>query len=78
VSDLSSLFTSIRDLITAAFPALGAASGAIGTFAFVIGKMGNSPPMMQWGKNGWIGAIIAFCATGIALFLEAIGTALNG
>jgi hypothetical protein len=46
-------------------PGGGTLAAIIGTLAYGYGKAADSPNMVRWGKNGWIGAAILFSGTAI-------------
>lgn len=75
---MTELFTRGTTIITDAMPAIGALAAVGGTAVYALGKFSNQPGVVQWGKNGWIGAIVAFAYAGINTLLQAVGRGIGG
>lgn len=72
------LVTNATTIAKALVPGLGILAGAVGTAAYVAGKMGSNPSLMSMGKNGWIGALVAACATAVYAVIANVGSRLGG
>ena len=54
------IIANLTALVQAVMVPLGTLCGLGGTCLFAAGRATDSPMMVRWGKNAWLGAIIAF------------------
>lgn len=64
------IITNVTELFRALLPGLGGLAAVAGTALFATGKATDSPNIVRWGKNSWVGALIAFSGAAVIGLLQ--------
>jgi hypothetical protein len=70
--------TNITTIVRAVLTPLGPLALAVGTAAFVAGKLADNPGWTAWGRKGWLGAGVAFAANGIGAIIQNVAQRAAG
>ena len=60
----------ITAIVQAILAPLGPLALAVGTVAFVAGKLADNPGWSAWGRRGWFGAAVAFGASAVGALIQ--------
>lgn len=59
-------------------PVLATLAAVIGTLVYALGKAGDSPNLVRWGKNAWLGAAILFGGTAVVGLVQFVAGKIFG
>jgi hypothetical protein len=68
----------VTGIVQAVLTPLGPLALAVGTTAFVAGKLADNPGWTAWGRRGWMGAAVAFAANAVGAIIQNIAQRAGG
>jgi hypothetical protein len=68
----------VTGIVQAVLAPLGPLALAVGTAAFVAGKLADNPGWTAWGRRGWLGAGVAFAAGAVGAIIQNIAHRAGG
>jgi hypothetical protein len=70
--------TNVTTIVRAVLTPLGPLALAVGTAAFVAGKLADNPGWTAWGRRGWFGAAVAFAANAVGAIIQNVAQRAGG
>lgn len=72
------LLTNLTNLLVAMMGPAAILAAIVGTAAYGFGKAGDSPHLISWGKNAWLGAIVLFGGSAVIGILRYVAGSVFG